>query len=265
MIKTINNKIRRGFSESAKTYDLFCGLHREIADKLYLQVTKEHVPCALLDVGCGTGYLTVRLKEHFPQSKIIGLDFSPGMLKVARPKHEGISWVLADGNNLPFSDGRFDILISNLAYQWAGDLSGAFTQARRVLAPNGVLACTLFGYNTCQELFQSLDEAKAKDLQFTRLPDQSQVREALISSGFKNPKVDSEFIKIEYDGMHELIAWLKSIGANHLPVLLPSDGPPKGYLGHKAFSRAASIYRKKFSYFKGVGATFEVIRVYAKK
>ena len=208
-------------------------------------------------MGCGTGYLTVRLKDHFPQSKIIGLDFAQGMLEVARSKQEDIIWVLADGNNLPFSDGRFDILVSNLAYQWAGDLSRAFSEARRVLAPNGVLACTLFGYNTCQELFQSLDEAKTKALRFTRLPDGPQVREALANSGFKNPRVDSERIKIEFNGMHELIAWLKSIGANNLSR--------EGYLGSEAISRATAIYRKKFAYLQGVGATFEVIRVYVKR
>ncbi len=257
MLQTINNKRRRGFNESAKRYDLLSSLHREIADRLFVQVAKEHTPSALLDVGCGTGYLTARLKENFPQSKIIGLDFSPGMLEVARPKHGGIAWVLADGHHLPFSDGSFDILISNLAYQWAGDLSRAFSEARRVLAPNGVLACTLFGYNTCQELFQSLDEATAKALQFIRLPDGPQVREALAASGFKNPKVDSERIKIEFNGMHELIAWLKSIGANNLSR--------EGFLGPEAISRAASIYRKKFSYLQGIGATFEVIRVYAKR
>jgi malonyl-CoA O-methyltransferase len=257
MLQTFNNKIQRGFSKSAKSYDLFTGLHREIADKLFARVIKERAPAALLDVGCGTGYLTVRLKDHFSQSKIIGLDFSRGMLEVARAKHEGISWVLADGNQLPFSDGSVDSLISNLAYQWAGDLPRAFSEARRVLVPGGVLACTLFGYHTCQELFQSLDEAKEKALQFARLPDVSQVRRALAAGGFKNPEIDSERIKIEFNSMHELTAWLKSIGSNNLSRT--------GYLGPGSISRAASIYRKKFYYLQGIGATFEVIRVYVKK
>ena len=63
-------------------------------------------------------------------------------------------------------------------------------------------------------------------LQFTRLPDEAQVREALIISGFKNPQVDSEQIKIEFKDMHELMAWLKSIGANNLSR--------EGYLGHRS-------------------------------
>ena len=257
MLQTMNNKIQRGFSESAKRYDLFSSLHRQIADTLFARVIKEPAPSALLDVGCGTGYLTARFKDHFPQSKIIGLDFAQGMLEVARSKQEDIIWVLADGTHLPFSDGCFDIVISNLAYQWAEDLSCAFSQVRRVLGPGGTLACTLFGYNTCRELFQCLDEASGRALQFVRLPDQLKIREALTAGGFKNPIVDREQIEIEFKDMYELITWFKFIGAPHLPR--------EGFLGAEAISRAALIYREKFAYLKGVVATFEVIRVYVQR
>jgi malonyl-CoA O-methyltransferase len=257
MLQTKNNKIQRGFSHSARQYDRFCGLHRAIADKLVAQVAKEPKPSVLLDVGCGTGYLTVKLKEHFPQSKVIGLDFAQEMLNVARSKRKDINWVLGDSSHLPFANGSVDVVVSNLAYQWSGDLSHAFKEVRRVLSPGGVLIGTLFAYNTCQELFQSLDEAKTGPLQFARLPSGAQIQEALIASGFVNPVVDGEQIKAEFNGMHELMSWLKSIGANNLSR--------EGYLGPGAFSRAAAIYRAKFSYLQGVMATFEVIRVYVKK
>ena len=257
MTQTIDNKIRRGFSEAAKEYDRFSGLHREIADKLLAQISKETTPLALLDVGCGTGYLTGKVKDCFPQSRIVGLDFAEGMLKMARCKRKDVSWVLADGNHLPFLGRRFDIVISNLAYQWAGDLSRAFSEARRVLLPNGVFACTLFGYNTCQELFQSLSEVKAGAVQFTRLPEAFQVREALVISGFKDPVIDSARVKIEFKDMYDLITWLRAIGANTLAR--------KGYVGKEAMIRAAAIYGERFFYRNGVQATFEVIRVYVKK
>jgi malonyl-CoA O-methyltransferase len=253
MLQTI--KIRRGFNRSARQYDLHSSLHRQIAEELFIQVTKEPRPRALLDVGCGTGYLTSRLKDRFPQSKIIGLDFAEDMLKVAGSKRGDITWVLADSHNLPFGDDCFDILTSNLAYQWPDDLCRVFSEARRVLTPGGLLACTLFGYHTCQELFRSLDEAKVA-LRFTRLPGISQVRHALTASGFQNLQIDSELIEVEFNGMQALIAWLKSIGANNLG---------QGFLGPEVLSHAASIYRKRFSYLQGVAATFEVIRVYAKR
>ena len=106
-------------------------------------------------------------------------------------------------------------------------------------------------------LSAKIDEASGRALRFVRLPDQLKIREALIGSGFRNPIVDRERIKIEFKDMYELMTWFKVIGAPHLPR--------EGYLGPEAVSRAASIYRAKFAYLQGsVWATFEVIRVYAK-
>ncbi len=252
-----STKIQRRFDRSAAHYDQFSGLHRVIADKLFDRVSRESQPSALLDVGCGTGYLTGKLKEHFPQSKIIGLDFSAGMIKVAGSRNNSIAWVLADNNNLPFSDGEFSLLVSNLAYQWSEDLFRSFSEAWRVLAPGASLSCTLFGYHTCQELFYALNGAKAKDLQFNRLPNEAQVRGALTLSGFKDPQIQSERIPIGFSSMYELIYWLKSIGANNLSY--------EGYLGPAALSQASSIYNHKFPYAQGVEATFEVIWAYVKK
>jgi len=252
-----DHKIQSRFSNSARRYDRFSGLHRGIADQLFDSVNKGPAPSALLDVGCGTGYLTVKLKEKYPSCRVIGLDFAQGMLEVAGTKHQEISWVLGDGHDLPFADSGFDTVISNLAYQWAGDLSRAFSEARRVLAHRGVLACTLFGYNTCQELFQSLEEAKKSRLPFKRLPDVAQVREALAVGGFKSSDVGCAQVKVEFKDMRELIVWLKMIGANNL-----SRG---AYLGPATIAKAAAIYQEKFACRQGVRATFEVIQVYAGK
>jgi malonyl-CoA O-methyltransferase len=256
MLPTMNAKIRRGFSGSARSYDLYSSMHRQIADKLLAQVIKGAQPATVLDVGCGTGYMTGKLRDHFPYARIIGLDFAQGMLDVACDKHEGIEWVLADGHQLPFADGSSDMLVSNLAYQWAGDLSRVFAEARRMLSSNGIFACTLFGHNTCQELFQCLQEARPGALQFDRLPDEAQVRRALASSGFEGPVVDCGQVKLEFKDMQALMTWLKRIGANHLSR--------EGFLGPAALSRAAEIYRERFSSPKGITATFEVIQIYVK-
>lgn len=257
MFEMLNNKIRKSFSETADQYDILASLHREIGRELILKLTKIPKVDAVLDVGCGTGYLTGKARYFFPDARVVGLDFAEGMLKVAQEKHENIEWVLADAQELSFADASFDIVISNLAYQWVADLPKAFGHVHRVLAPEGTFACTLFGFHTCDELFQSFDLASEGKLKFTRLPQLPEVEEALKQAGFVEPKVDYERIKVQFNDMKDLTNWLKSIGANNLPR--------EGYAGKEVMARAAAIYQEKFPYHHGVCATFEVIWVHAQK
>ncbi|MBF0511889.1 MAG: methyltransferase domain-containing protein, partial [Candidatus Omnitrophica bacterium] len=210
----------------------------------------------ILDVGCGTGYLTGKLQNHWPQAQVMGLDFAIGMIEVARGKDAKIIWVVADGHQLPLKTAGFELVVSNLAYQWSGDLRQAFSEAQRVLTKKGFFAATLFGFNTGKELFLSLREAQC-GIQVVRLPDFQEVKKALKCSGFNEYKAEQREIKIEFLNMPELLKWHKIIGANHLS----SDG----FLGPETLSRAADIYQKRFPYGQGVAATFEVIEVYAQK
>ncbi len=62
-----------------------------------------------LDVACGSGKLTARLAAIAGDGgRVVGLDFSPQMLEVARRDHPGIAFVEGDALNLPFDDESFD-------------------------------------------------------------------------------------------------------------------------------------------------------------
>jgi demethylmenaquinone methyltransferase/2-methoxy-6-polyprenyl-1,4-benzoquinol methylase len=63
-----------------------------------------------LDVACGSGKLTAELARFAgPSSRVVGLDFSPEMLEVARRDHPGIKFVEGDALDLPFDDASFDV------------------------------------------------------------------------------------------------------------------------------------------------------------
>jgi len=62
-----------------------------------------------LDVACGSGKLTAELISLAgPRGRVVGLDFSPQMLEIARRNHPGIEFLEGDALNLPFDDASFD-------------------------------------------------------------------------------------------------------------------------------------------------------------
>jgi len=248
-------KIQRSFSKSSGHYDEYSLLHRSIADELFLHIPKELNPQKVLDIGCGTGYLTGQLKIRWPQARIVGLDFALGMIEKARATHQGVDWILADSVCLPFTEHHFDVVVSNLSYQWAEDLVKAIAEIRRVLAPGAVFAATIFGQQTCNELLDLLQEVAG--IKTKRLPAQATVQEAMDRNGFRNVELSTVRNTIEFNDVYALLSWLKSIGANALSY--------EGFLGKDALAKAAVKYQERFPLDKGIAATFEVISIYAKK
>ena len=62
-----------------------------------------------LDVACGSGKLTAEINRLAgPTGRVVGLDFSPQMLQVARREQPGIEFLEGDALALPFGDGSFD-------------------------------------------------------------------------------------------------------------------------------------------------------------
>src|ERR1700737_5076539 len=58
-----------------------------------------------LDVACGSGKLTAMLARIAgPKGRVVGVDFSPEMLEVARRDHPGFEFLEGDALHLPFED-----------------------------------------------------------------------------------------------------------------------------------------------------------------
>jgi demethylmenaquinone methyltransferase / 2-methoxy-6-polyprenyl-1,4-benzoquinol methylase len=100
---------------------------------------------AALDIACGTGRLTLELRDRVgPGGRVVGLDFSERMLDIARAAHPSIEWVQGDATSLPFEDASFDAAtmafgLRNLAYPERG-----LSEMRRVVHPGGCLVVLEF-------------------------------------------------------------------------------------------------------------------------
>lgn len=89
----------------------------------------------VLDVGCGTGFLSEGILEVTPT--VWGLDITPEQLQRARKKLP-IPLVRGDAENLPFSSERFDAVLSSGSIEYWPDPGQALREMHRVLRPGGV-------------------------------------------------------------------------------------------------------------------------------
>lgn len=100
----------------------------------------------VLDIGCGTGATTRRAATAVGiGGAVTGLDISATMLRGAAtiPSPEGggrISWLEADAQTCPFTEGAFDVILSRMGVMFFDDPEAAFANLRKAVRPGGRFA-----------------------------------------------------------------------------------------------------------------------------
>jgi len=117
-------------------------VYRPVHDAVLEELRKER-PARVLDLGCGTGLLTERLRRELGSATVTGADFSAGMLEQASRERPDINWVRASALALPFAEASFDAITSTEAFHWFPDQAAALRECHRVLAPGGRLLVAL--------------------------------------------------------------------------------------------------------------------------
>ena len=256
MWQAIQKRIRQSFSDAAMNYEVLSSLHKEIGRELVRKVMDK--PCSkILDVGTGTGYLANKAKFYFPEALVVGIDIADGMVLEADKLKEGIQIVQADAGALPFQKETFELIVSNLAYQWIQDLPNSFKESYRCLKPQGEFCSTIFGLRTLEELFEVIHTCLPAEVSMNRLPHRDAVNQAVLSAGFKNVDIDYEIIKVQFIDVLDLLRWIKGIGANGLNKDV--------ILGKQMLAKIDKIYKLKYPYFEGICVTFEIIWLRAQK
>ena len=92
----------------------------------------------VLDACSGTGDLAIALREG-GAGEVVGTDFAPAMLDIAREKAPDIDFQVADTTRLPFADDTFDVATVGFGVRILEDLDGGLRDLCRVLKPEGRL------------------------------------------------------------------------------------------------------------------------------
>jgi len=192
--------------EIPKNYDRYLGpvIFEPYAKDLVSRF-KGKKPVRLLEIACGTGIVTRRLRDELPDStEIVATDLNPDMFEFAKAKFksgEKIRWQQADASALPFSDNSFGAVVCQFGYMFVPDKPAAMREAHRVLARGGTFLFNVWdsleenpfaniAHTTIASFFDR-DPPKFYEIPFS-LYEPKPVRELLQNAGFEKIEVFSE-------------------------------------------------------------------------
>jgi ubiquinone/menaquinone biosynthesis C-methylase UbiE len=130
--------IQKAYNDWSETYDSDENLTRDLDQRVTGEALANLHFHSILELGCGTGKNTGLLAQV--GTRVHALDFSQGMIEMAKnkTKAENVSFSLADLTQpWPCEDAPYDLVVCNLVLEHIQDLSFIFSEASRVLEPNG--------------------------------------------------------------------------------------------------------------------------------
>ncbi len=259
------NKVRKSFSIVAETYDGLATLQRKAGLALLTtfplnNFNSDDENSVIVDIGCGTGFLTQELLKNTDVQQLIAIDIAYSMLKKSKSKlkqDKDVKFICADAESLPLLNQSVDKVYSNLALQWCQNLTAVFDGFNSALRKQGQLVFSTFGPATLQELKQAWSEVDT----LTHVNEFFTVEALTVflqTSGFKDIQIQSKLYQSNYPTVIDLMRELKGIGAHNV-----LSGRNKKTTTKTQMQNMIDVYEKHRS--NGlIPATYEVILISAK-
>lgn len=197
----MNNRkklIAESFDRGVDHYDDHTAIQKQAAHKLMTLVPYME-PQSILEIGCGTGYLTKMIKYRYPNSKITAVDISKNMIANCQQKINDVDFIVADGEGYS-TNKKFDLILSNMTMQWFDDVKQGLDHLKTLLRPSGSLVFSGLGKDSFHEWNQVNN------------------RSGFIKSDVQNNTKSEDKSKIQYKSGLDFLRSIKIIGAGQ-PIL----------------------------------------------
>lgn len=175
----------------------------------------------ILDLGCGTGMLTVQLAGLC--NKIVGVDSSQSMIEKAKEQFSNIEFMVCDALTLPF-ENEFDVVFSNAVFHWISDHDTLLKNIYKVLKPKGLLVCEFGASGNIAAIEDAFTKA-CNDLGYEyeskfNFPTAEDFGKLLGSNDLVIDRIyDYDRPTVLKDGEQGLVNWMKQFYVSELAVM----------------------------------------------
>jgi trans-aconitate methyltransferase len=143
----------------------------------------------ILDLGCGTGYLTQQISDL--GAEVVGIDYSPEMIQQAKQNYPDVAFSVADASKFSFTE-PFDAVFSNAVLHWVKDHNAMMKCVYNSLKPGGRFVAEMGGKGNTQQLMAATKQVllqhgyhKHAEIQLWHFPSLGEYTQQLENRGFR--------------------------------------------------------------------------------
>ena len=117
--------------------------HRRRA-KLTVDLVREAVSLIqstpqILDLGCGQGHITEKIRQAVKGAEITGLDYSISAIEYATEHFPQVDFAVGDAYDSPYASGFFDVVVCNNLWEHVPDPLFLLSRIKRIIKPGGYI------------------------------------------------------------------------------------------------------------------------------
>ncbi len=203
--------IKERFSKKLDSYDKNAIIQRHMAERLVKLIDFSKVnsgsKISVLELGCGTGFLTQLVAESVQFENYTALDIVPECESFIKNINKDIIFVSSDieyyTNNLK---SKYDLIVSNAVFQWLDNMPSVINGLAEKLKPNGQFVFSTFG----KQNFKEINAVLGKTLHYYS---KKELADMLVKF---NSTIEEDIQIMTFDTPKDILRHIQSTGVNAL-------------------------------------------------
>ncbi len=201
----------RTFAVSGDAYDRFMGRYSRSLAPEFATFAGVSTGMQVLDVGCGPGALTGELVRRLGTANVAACDPSEPFVATCTARNPGVEVRSGSAEQLPYDDGEFDLVATQLVLHFISDPARAGVECTRVVRPGGVVAACVWDFDKGMELLRafwdaalSLDPGAPDEARLLRFGGPGEISQWLTDVGLGQVAETSLTVETEYQDYDDL-------------------------------------------------------------